>query len=288
MNRYGLKAASRQCLADAAIPPRRIVCFYLLCLYIILIPTDIYSHILQTNFAALSGLSAITLKNRYFLLSVIITVLVLIFTFLWGVGFSAYALRLSRKERAGADDLFTGFRMFGKLLWLDVLMSIYVALWLFVFIIPGFIALYRYRMAVYVLLDHPDYTASQALRESCVLTDGHKWELFKLDLSFLWYYLLSRSVRQFSISLHPPDHYPKRNGRIPGQLFHRYRGQCDFGSVLPGLPTVYLRSLLQLALHGGFLALAGRPLFRRSLQTILDLGSAKRAAKPVFRGSFYR
>lgn len=191
MNRYGLKAASRQCLADAAIPPRRIVCFYLLCLYVILIPTDIYSHILQTNFAALSGLSAITLKNRYFLLSVIITVLVLIFTFLWGVGFSAYALRLSRKERAGADDLFTGFRMFGKLLWLDVLMAIYVALWLFVFIIPGFIALYRYRMAVYVLLDHPDYTASQALRESCVLTDGHKWELFKLDLSFLWYYLLS-------------------------------------------------------------------------------------------------
>jgi len=190
MNRDGLKAASRQCLTDAAISPRRVVCFYLLCLYLILIPTDIYSYILQANFDALSGLSAIALKNRYFLYTSVITVLVLICTTLWGVGLSAYTLHLSRRQRAGADDLFTGFRMFGKFLWLEVLMSVYAALWTFLFIIPGIVALYRYRMAVYVLLDHPDYTAGQALRESCLLTDGYKWELFKLDLSFLWYFLL--------------------------------------------------------------------------------------------------
>ena len=190
MNRYGLKAASRQCLSDAVIPPRRVVCFYLLCLYLVLIPTDIYSYILEANFAALSGLSAIALKNRYFLFTSVIMVLVLIGSTLWSVGVTAYALHLSRKQRAGADDLFTGFRMFGKVLWLEVLMSVYVALWSFLFIIPGVVALYRYRVAVYVLLDHPQYTAGQALRESCLLTDGHKWELFKLDLSFLWYTLL--------------------------------------------------------------------------------------------------
>ena len=51
--------------------------------------------------------------------------------------------------------------------------------------------LYRYRMADFVLLDHPESGAMYALRESRKMMRGSRFGLFRLDLSFWWYYLLS-------------------------------------------------------------------------------------------------
>ena len=51
--------------------------------------------------------------------------------------------------------------------------------------------LYRYRMADLVLLDHPESGAMYALRESRKMMRGNRFGLFRLDLSFWWYYLLS-------------------------------------------------------------------------------------------------
>lgn len=56
-----------------------------------------------------------------------------------------------------------------------------------VFAIPLF---YRLRMANYCLLDNPRVGALSALRESRVMMRGNRTKLFRLDLSFWWYYLL--------------------------------------------------------------------------------------------------
>ena len=40
-------------------------------------------------------------------------------------------------------------------------------------------------MAPYLLLDRPELGPGAAVRDSVVLMKGWKWELFKLDLSFL-------------------------------------------------------------------------------------------------------
>lgn len=56
------------------------------------------------------------------------------------------------------------------------------------FVVP---LLYGYRMADFVLLDHPEYGAMYALRESRKMMRGSRFGLFRLDLSFWWYYLLS-------------------------------------------------------------------------------------------------
>lgn len=49
---------------------------------------------------------------------------------------------------------------------------------------------YRYRMANYRLLDHPREGALAALRNSRAMMRGNCVSLFRLDLSFWWYYLL--------------------------------------------------------------------------------------------------
>jgi len=108
-----------------------------------------------------------------------------------GVGMTIYALRVMRGEKAGVGDLFDGFAYFFKIVWLNILMGIYVFLWSLLLFIPGIIAAYRYSMAIYLLLDHPDWRVSQCLRESKRLMQGHKAELFMLDLSFFGWYLLT-------------------------------------------------------------------------------------------------
>lgn len=49
---------------------------------------------------------------------------------------------------------------------------------------------YRYRMVNYILLDKPQIGAASALRESKQMMYHNRSALFKLDLSFWWYYLL--------------------------------------------------------------------------------------------------
>lgn len=53
-----------------------------------------------------------------------------------------------------------------------------------------FIVSYRYRMGMFLLMDHPELTPFRALRVSSAMTKGHRMELFLLDLSFLPWGLL--------------------------------------------------------------------------------------------------
>lgn len=46
-------------------------------------------------------------------------------------------------------------------------------------------------MAYYIYKDHREMGCNKAIGESIRLMDGHKWQLFVLDLSFLGWLLLS-------------------------------------------------------------------------------------------------
>ncbi|HBQ63990.1 MAG TPA: hypothetical protein DD727_03520, partial [Clostridiales bacterium] len=63
-------------------------------------------------------------------------------------------------------------------------------LWYFLFIIPGIVKSYAYRMVPYILADHPGIGARQALAMSSQMTKGHKFKMWVLDLSFIGWYLL--------------------------------------------------------------------------------------------------
>ena len=56
---------------------------------------------------------------------------------------------------------------------------------------PGFIAHYRYSFALYNLYENPDMDIMEALNLSKRQTQGYKMELFKLDLSYMGWILLS-------------------------------------------------------------------------------------------------
>ena len=72
-----------------------------------------------------------------------------------------------------------------------LLVMLYTFLWSLLFIIPGIVKSYSYAMTPYILLDRPELSATDAIKESEKMMNGHKMELFILDLSFIGWILLS-------------------------------------------------------------------------------------------------
>ncbi|MBP3265389.1 MAG: DUF975 family protein [Clostridiales bacterium] len=67
------------------------------------------------------------------------------------------------------------------------LRDVYIVLWSLLFVIPGIIKSYEYKMIPYILSENPEMTTEQAFAESKKLMTGNKWKAFVLDLSFiLW------------------------------------------------------------------------------------------------------
>ncbi len=73
-------------------------------------------------------------------------------------------------------------------------MWLYEFLWTLLFIIPGIVKSYEYRMIPYILAEQPDIDKDTAFAISRQMMDGNKWNAFVLDLSFIGWKLLSAAT----------------------------------------------------------------------------------------------
>ncbi len=85
---------------------------------------------------------------------------------------------------------------FSKLFLLKLLKYLYIFLWTLLLIIPGIVKAYSYSQAELIYKDSVDRTGEQPSARACLaesqkLMDGHKAELFGLNLSFIGWVLLS-------------------------------------------------------------------------------------------------
>ena len=108
----------------------------------------------------------------------------------FGIGIVMIYLALTRGSRPEIGDIFKGFNLLGKALWLQIITGFFTFLWMCLFYIPGIIKAISYSMAPYILAENPTMTAREALRESKRITAGHKMDLFLLSLSFIGWFLL--------------------------------------------------------------------------------------------------
>lgn len=68
--------------------------------------------------------------------------------------------------------------------------GLFNALWYLLLIIPGIVKAYAYSMVPYILADDPELDYDTAIQNSIHMTEGHKLDMFVLDLSFIGWYLL--------------------------------------------------------------------------------------------------
>lgn len=69
--------------------------------------------------------------------------------------------------------------------------DLFTFLWTLLFIIPGLIKMYEYRMIPYLLAENPDMSCEDAFKISRRMMDGNKWDAFVFDLSFIGWGILS-------------------------------------------------------------------------------------------------
>lgn len=71
------------------------------------------------------------------------------------------------------------------------LRDLYTVLWSLLFVIPGIIKAYEYKMIPYLLSENPDMPMEEVFAESKRLMTGNKWKAFVLDLSFILWDIVS-------------------------------------------------------------------------------------------------
>lgn len=130
------------------------------------------------------------------------------------VGYTLYALKVSRRESASFGTVLDAFGIFFRAVWIKILQSLIIMAASFASMIPGTMlimldipgSLIAYSLivtvvmavvtcsmsqSVFILLGNPQLTCFQCIALSRAVMRGHKWEYFKLCLSFIGWMLLS-------------------------------------------------------------------------------------------------
>lgn len=106
-------------------------------------------------------------------------------------GYAVLWLALARNENVDYGMLFDGFKDYLRIFLTLLLVQIYTILWMLLLIIPGIVKAYSYSMTSFILKDNPDMKYDAAINESMRMMQGHKMQLFLLDLSFIGWFFLS-------------------------------------------------------------------------------------------------
>lgn len=68
--------------------------------------------------------------------------------------------------------------------------GLFIFLWSLLFFFPGIYKMYQYYMVPYLLAENPDMDYKQAIELSKAMTQGDKWNIFVLNLSFIGWLML--------------------------------------------------------------------------------------------------
>ena len=152
----------------------------------------------QRKISILLVLSIIVLSGVYLLVGRIPAVgflLAIAASFLliaWSINVYGEFIKVYKRETASLDEVSSGlkvnfWRKVGGVYWL----YLWVFLWSLLLIIPGIVKFISYYFTAYILADCPEVKATDALKLSMRMTQGHKMDIFIFLLSWIGWLILS-------------------------------------------------------------------------------------------------
>jgi len=123
----------------------------------------------------------------------------LLFSFLvmpaFSVSIALIYLNLTNNVKPTVSDTFKGFDNIWGAVKVNFFVGLFTFLWSLLLVVPGIIKSISYSFAFYILAENKDKDALWCIKESQRITQGHKWELFVLGLSFIgWIFLGSLTL----------------------------------------------------------------------------------------------
>lgn len=156
----------------------------------------IFSGIAQ---AAIVALLIFGIFNHSLKASLFISIFVYLIALVLSIGFFApfkvgvaavYTDLVRTGEKVKIGKTFYGFKNLFSNVLLGVMYTIQIVVWSIFFIIPGIYVAYSYALVFYVKRDHPDFRWKQCFDESERLMDGNRWNLFKLQISHIGWFIV--------------------------------------------------------------------------------------------------
>lgn len=107
------------------------------------------------------------------------------------VGYYRYFMR-NRKQEANFMDLFAVFSKGNYMKVVKVMFATNIRIWAWslLFYFPGVVKSYQYYFVPYIMAENTNISKERAREISRKMTDGHKWQIFVLGLSFLGWAML--------------------------------------------------------------------------------------------------
>ena len=109
----------------------------------------------------------------------------------WGWSITFLECHRGDTDPFNIKNLFVGYKDFSRIFTTIFLQGLYTILWTLLLIVPGIIKGLSYALTPYILKDNPELKNNAAIEKSMQMMDGHKMDLFILDLSFIGWVLLS-------------------------------------------------------------------------------------------------
>lgn len=101
-------------------------------------------------------------------------------------------LKMSRSpEPVHFGDFVEGFNNWARAILGTLWQALWVFLWSLLLFIPGIIKSIAYSQMFYLIVEYKDLSVTKAMKISMKITNGHKWDLFVMHLSFLGWLILS-------------------------------------------------------------------------------------------------
>lgn len=131
------------------------------------------------------------LVAAYFFIYVIVWGLLRVFLLnILEVGCHSF-LKKSIDSHAMFDEFKVGFGNYKRTMLTMMLRDVFLGLWYCLLVIPGVVKSYSYMLVPYIITDEPELTPMEAIKKSCAMMKGHKWQAFVLDLSYIGWMILS-------------------------------------------------------------------------------------------------
>jgi len=120
------------------------------------------------------------------------------------LGYAQFLLKQHDGKAMDWHDLFSQFDRFGYGFAQKFLRDLYTALWGLLLVIPGIVKSLSYAMTPFIMAEQPELSASEAIQKSMLMMDGHKWDLFVLELSFIgWSIMAAMTFNIGNLVLNP-------------------------------------------------------------------------------------
>ena len=108
-----------------------------------------------------------------------------------GLGYAKFNLALYKDEPVDFKMIFSERSRYKDCFALFVMQWLSVAVGTMLLVVPGVLLYYGQKMAAYIMIEHPEMSAREALAASRAMMKGNKWRLFCLTFSFIGWDLLA-------------------------------------------------------------------------------------------------